>query len=187
MLFRAVRFSAVALERLTEWMRWQAFVNGSRSRSHTRVRIRSLFIDYGFLPGHHADISQRCGPTPLANSDPVADLGALAASACATTLVSLALRIHLTSKTAKLILNNQKLKTYFNVPRWYSIPCDVGAGCSALLAEGTQFIVHDAGFRPMASGAVSIRRLRTHATLPNYKVLITTRVCRLKARTSRTR
>jgi hypothetical protein len=42
-----------------------------------------------------------------------------------------------------------------------------------LLAEGTQFIVHDAGFRPMASGASRTEASHTRY-LPNNRLLMTT-------------
>jgi hypothetical protein len=39
------------LERLTEWMRWQAFVNGSLTITYPRTNSQ-LVIDYGWLAGH---------------------------------------------------------------------------------------------------------------------------------------
>ena len=80
--------------------------------------------------------------------------------------------IHLTSAAAKLILNNAKLKTYFNVPAGQAFRASLEQVAS-LLAEGTQFVVHDAGFRPMASGAARTDA-RTRAICPTNKVIITT-------------
>jgi hypothetical protein len=84
----------------------------------------------------------------------------------------LGLNIHLTSYSAKLILNNQKLKAYFNVPTGTPFRATLEQ-VAQLLAEGTHFIVHDAGFRPMASGADRSEAAHTRY-LPNNVVLITT-------------
>jgi hypothetical protein len=155
------------LERLTEWMRWQAFINGSLLVTYPRTNSQ-LFIDYGFLPGHM--------PRPVTlwtdtvNSDPVADLEAWQLL-MATDAGFLGVRIHLTSRTAKLILNNTKLKSYFNVPPGTPFRATLEQ-VAALLAEGTEFVIHDAGFRPMASGADRAEAAHTRY-LPNNKVLIT--------------
>jgi hypothetical protein len=149
-------------------MRWQAFVNGSLTITYPRTNSQ-IFIDYGFLPGHM--------PQPLTlwsdvvNSDPVADLEGWQLQ-LANDAGFLGTRIHLTSKTAKLILNNQKLKTYFNIPTGTPFRATLEQ-VAQLLAEGTEFVVHDAGFRPMASGADRAEAAHTRY-LPNYKVLLTT-------------
>lgn len=156
------------LERLSEWMRWQAFINGSLTVTYPRTNSQ-LFVDYGWLPGHK--------PTPgtlwtdTTNADPVADLEAWQ-QLLANDSGFLGTKIHLTSATAKLILNNAKIRTYFNVPVGQAFRSSLEQ-IATLLADGTQFIVHDAGFRPMASGA-----LRTEASHTRYladnKVLMTT-------------
>lgn len=156
------------LERLSEWMRWQAFVNGSLTITYPRTNSQ-LFIDYGFLPGHKPTAGVLWSDTT--NADPVADLEAWQQQV-ADDSGFLGLRIHLTSATAKLILNNVKLKTYFNVPAGQPFRATLDQ-VSQLLAEGTQFVVHDAGFRPMASGADRTDAAHTRY-LANGKVLITT-------------
>lgn len=156
------------LERLTEWMRWQAFVNGTLTLTYPRTNSQ-LLIDYGFLAGHK--------PTPATlwsdttNADPVADLEAWQQQ-IADDSGFLGTRIHLTSSTAKLILSNAKLKTYFNVPAGQPFRATLGQ-VAQLLADGTTFVIHDAGFRPMASGAARDEAAHTRY-LPNNKVVLTT-------------
>lgn len=156
------------LERLSEWMRWQVFVNGSLTVTYPRTNSQ-LVIDYGWLAGHK--------PTPATlwsdtvNADPVADLEGWQ-SQVANDSGHLATRIHLTSATAKLVVTNQKLKTYFNVPAGQPFRATLEQ-VAQLLAEGTEFVVHDAGFRPMASGATRTEAAHTRY-LPNKNVILTT-------------
>lgn len=156
------------LERLTEWMRWQAFVNGSLTITYPRTNSQ-LFVDYGFLPGHKPTVGDLW--TDTVNSDPVADLEGWQQK-LADDSGFLGTRIHITSATAKLILNNVKLKSYFNVPAGQAFRASLEQVAS-LLADGTTFVVHDAGFRPMASGADRSDSAHTRY-LPNNKVLVTT-------------
>jgi hypothetical protein len=156
------------LERLTEWMRWQVFVNGALTITYPRTNSQ-IAIDYGFLTGHKPTAGTLW--TDWTNSDPVADLEAWQLKV-ADDSGFLGTRIHLTSKTAKDILNNVKLRTYFNVPVGQAFRATLDQ-VAQLLAEGTTFVVHDAGFRPMASGAARDDASHTRY-LPNGKVLVTT-------------
>ncbi|HEY4672515.1 MAG TPA: major capsid protein, partial [Gemmatimonadaceae bacterium] len=96
------------LERLSEWMRWQCFVNGALTITYPRTNSQ-IAIDYGFLVGHKPTAGVLWSDTT--NSDPVMDLEAWQLKV-ADDSGFLGTRIHLTSATAKLILNNAKLKTY---------------------------------------------------------------------------
>lgn len=156
------------LERLTEWMRWQAFINGSLTVTYPRTNSQ-LFIDYGWLPGHRPVSSTPW--TDLVASNPVTDLEAWQQQ-LADDSGYLGTRIHLTSATAKLILNNQKLRGYFNVDPGVAFRANL-AQVASLLADGTEFVIHDAGWRPMASGAARDEAAHTRY-LPNNKVLLTT-------------
>jgi hypothetical protein len=153
-------------ERLTEWMRWQAFRG---SLTITYPTGSTLVIDYGFPSGHT--------PTPATlwtdttNSDPVADLEAWQQK-LADDSGALGTRIHLTSNTAKLILQNQKLKTYYNVPSGQPFKPTL-QDVANLLAAGTEFIIYDAGFRPMQDAAPRTDASHTRY-LPNPNVLVTT-------------
>lgn len=157
-------------ERLTEWMRWQAFVNGTLTITYPRTNSQ-LVIDYGFLSGHT--------PTPgdlwtdLVNSDPVADLDAWQTK-LAEDSGHVGTQIHLTSQTAKLILRNQNLKSYFNVPVGQPFKPTL-EDVAGLLSQGTTFVLYDAGFRAMQSGSPYQFTDSAHTRyLPHNKVLVTT-------------
>jgi hypothetical protein len=155
------------LERLTEWMRWQVFINGSLTITYPRTNSQ-LLIDYGWLPGHKPTSVTLWSDTT--NSDPVGDIESW------QQLVSddsghIGTQVHLTSACAKNVINNAKLKAYFNVPVGQPFRATLEQVAS-LLAEGTTFVVHDAGFRPMASGASRTDAAHTRY-LPNNKVLVT--------------
>lgn len=156
------------LERLSEWMRWQAFVNGTLTITYPRTNS-NLFIDYGFLSGHKPTPSTLW--TSTGTSDPVADLESWQQKV-ADDSGFLATQIHLTSADAKLIINSVALKGYFNVPSGQAFRATLDQVAS-LLADGTQFVVHDAGYRPMASGAARDDASHTRY-LPLGKVLLTT-------------
>ena len=156
------------LERLSEWMRWQAFVNGSLTITYPRTNSQ-LVIDYGWLPGHKPTAADLW--TDTANSDPVGDLEAWQ-QLIADDSGHLGTVIHLTSAAAKNIINSASIKTFFNVPAGQPFRASLDQVAS-LLAEGTRFVVHDAGFRPMASGAARDEAAHTRY-LPNNKVVVTT-------------
>ena len=156
------------LERLTEWMRWQVFINGALTITYPRTNSQ-LLIDYGWLPGHKPTAVPLWSDTT--NSDPVGNLEAWQQQ-LSDDSGHLGLKIHLTSATAKNVINNVKLKQYFNVPTGQPFRATLEQVAS-LLADGTQFVIHDAGFRPMASGASRTDAAHTRY-LPNNKVLMTT-------------
>lgn len=156
------------LERLTEKMRWDVFTTGALTVTYPRTNSQ-LFIDYGYLPGHKPTTAVPW--TTYATSDPVADLEAMQLK-IAEDSGNLGTRIHLTSVAVQHLLKSASLKTYFNVPdgQPFRASLDMVAG---LLSEGTTFVIHDAGWRPMMSGAARDEAAHTRY-LPNNKVLITT-------------
>jgi hypothetical protein len=156
------------LERLTEWMRWQAFVSGSLTITYPRTNSQ-LVIDYGFLSGHRPTLGTPW--TSVNTSDPVADIEGWQQKV-AEDSGHLGTKIHLTSQTAKLILQSASLKTLFNVPEGQAFRATLDQVAS-LLADGTEFIIHDSGFRPMASGAARDEAAHTRY-LPHNKVVVTT-------------
>ncbi len=159
-------------ERLTEWMRWQAFTTGGLTITYPRTNSQ-LVIDYGFPAGHKPVLAGANQWSDLVNSDPVADIDAWQ-TLLAEDSGHVGVNVHLTSQTAKLILRNQKLKGYFNVPAGQPFKPtleDVGG----LLAQGTQFVLYDAGFRPMTSGSPYTFTDSAHTRyLPHNQVVVTT-------------
>jgi hypothetical protein len=158
------------LERLTEWMRWQAFVNGSLTITYPRTNSQ-LVIDYGWLPGHKPVLTGTALWSDTTNSDPVSDIEGWSQLIAADS-GALGTVVHLTSQQAKNIINNAKIKTYFNVPAGQPFRATLDQ-IASLLPEGVRFVVHDAGFRPMASGASRLESAHTRY-LPTNKVVITT-------------
>src|SRR3954463_3564963 len=154
-------------ERLTEWMRWQAFAGPLTIEYQQRDPV--LVIDYPMPTGHHpvATVSW----TDLVNSDPVNDLKAWMQTA-STDAGSPARLVHITDEDAELIVNNQKLRTYFQVdPGQPFMPTleDV----LRLLPQNTQFIPVNHAYRDESVGAS--RRPQDHTRyLPLGKVLVTT-------------
>lgn len=156
-------------ERLTEWMRWQAFITGGLTITYPRTESQ-LVIDYGFLIGHKPEPADLW--TDLAESDPVNDLDSWQ-TLLAEDSGHLGLKIHLTSKTAKLILRNENLKGYFNIPAGQPFKPTL-EDVAGLLAQGTQFVLVDTGFRPMQSGAPYVHTDSSHTRyLPHNRVVMT--------------
>lgn len=157
-------------ERLTEWMRWQAFVTGGLTVTYPRTNSQ-LVIDYGFLAGHKPEPADLW--TDLSLSDPINDIDSWQ-TLLAEDSGNIGLKIHLTSQTAKLILRNENLKGYFNVPSGQPFKPTL-ADVAGLLAEGTEFITVDSGFRAMASGSPYVHTDSSHTRyLPHNRVVVTT-------------
>ena len=158
------------LERLSEWMRWQAFVNGTLTVTYPRTNSQ-LVIDYGWLSGHQVPLAGVNLWSAPATSNPVADLEGMQQK-IADDSGHLGTVIHLTSTAATQILTSASIKAFFNVPAGQAFRASLEQVAS-LLAEGTRFVVHDSGFRPMASGASRLESAHTRY-LPNNKVVVTT-------------
>ena len=105
------------------------------------------------------------------NSNPVGDIEAWQ-QLMADDSGHLGTVVHLTSQQAKNIINNVKLRDFFSVPAGAAFRATLEQVAS-LLAEGTRFVIHDAGFRPMMSGAPRDEAAHTRY-LPNNKVILTT-------------
>jgi hypothetical protein len=154
-------------ERLTEWMRWQAFAG--QLTIEYQQRDTALVIDYPLPTGHKPTAA--IAWTNLATADPVNDLKTWMQTA-STDAGAPARRVHLNDEDTELIVNNAKLRTYFNVdPGQPFMPTleDV----LKLLPVGTTFVPVNEGYRAEAVGAS--KALADHTRyLPVGKVLITT-------------
>lgn len=154
-------------ERLTEWMRWQAF-SGQLTIEYQQ-RDTALVIDYPMPAGHHPDASVPW--TDTVNSDPVNDMRTWSTQVAVSSGTP-GLRWHMPSETLELVLNNQKLRDYFNVaPGQPFLPSleDV----LRLLRPGTTITTFDTAYRDESVGAS--RRPEDHTRfLPLENVLLTT-------------
>lgn len=154
-------------ERLTEWMRWQAFAG--QLTIEYQQRDSALVIDYPLPVGHKPTTA--IAWTNLSTSDPVNDLKTWMQTA-STDAGAPARRVHISDEDAELIVNNAKLRTYFNVdPGQPFMPTleDV----LKLLPVGTQFIPVNEAYRTESVGASRARADHTRY-LPVGKILITT-------------
>lgn len=154
-------------ERLTEWMRWQAF-SGQLTIEYQQ-RDTALVIDYP-LPSGHKPVAA-IPWTDTVNSDPINDLRTWQTQV-ATSSGYAGLRIHLSSEDLELVLNNQKLRGYFNVAAGQPFLPTVD-DVIRLLRPGTQIITFDTAYRAESVGAS--RRPEDHTRfLPLGNVLMTT-------------
>jgi hypothetical protein len=152
-------------ERLTEWMRWQAF---SGVLQVTYPDSPAQVIDYGFLSGHKPTAGSLW--TDFTNSDPVADLTTwselIGADSGYPGLVA-----HMTSKTWQNVVKNLKVKALLTGnDRSLLIP-NVG-DFQALLPEGFSVVLYDGGYRDVGASGFGEAALTRY--LPHNKVLLTT-------------
>src|SRR4051795_1796891 len=154
-------------ERLTEWMRWQAF--SGQITIEYQLRDTALVIDSPFAAGHKPTTA--IAWTNLATADPVNDLKVWLKQV-STDAGSPGRIVHISDEDIELLLTNQKLPAYFNVePGQPFMPTldDVGK----LLPPGTVFVPINHGYRAESVGAS--KRPQDHTRfLPVGKILITT-------------
>jgi len=140
-------------ERLTEWMRWQAFQG---SLTITYPTGSQLFIDYG-LPATHKPTASVLW-SDVANADPVADIQTWSELMAASSGFY-GDRIHMNSKTWDYLIRNTKIK---NMVNFYapSAPT-VNRPTKALILElftsfatGVDIVIYDNGYR--AEGVIGL-------------------------------
>jgi hypothetical protein len=134
-------------ERLTEWMRWQAF-SGELTIEY-QERETALVIEYPLPAGHQPSASTPWSDTT--NSDPIVDLRAWQ-SVVATDAGTPGLRIHMADEDIENLLANENLRGYFNV--------DVGQpflpsleDVQRLLRPGTEIVSFNTAYRDSSVGA----------------------------------
>jgi hypothetical protein len=158
-------------DRLSEWMRWQAFQG---SLTVTYPTGSSLYIDYGLPAGHKPTAGTLW--TDTTNSDPIADISTWS-NLLADDSGFYAKHAHMTSKTYNLLINNTKIKNQIN---FYA------SGANSVLrprredllnlftsfAQDIDIVVYDNGYRDV--GATGYGRTSVTRYLPDYYVLLTT-------------
>ena len=154
-------------ERLSEWMRWQAF-SGQLTIEY-QLRDTALTIDYPLA----ANATPTAGVpwTDLTNADPVNDLKTWLKTV-STNAGSPGRRVHLSDEDAELIVSNQKLRTYFNVPVGQPFMPNM-EDVLRLLPPGTTFVPVNEGWRDGSVGA-SLDPADHTRYLPLHDILITT-------------
>lgn len=154
-------------ERLTEWMRWQAF-SGQLTIEYQQ-RDTALVIDYPLPAGNRPEALVPW--TDTTNSDPINDLTTWmqTGSTAAGSPVRL---VHISDEDKMLMLANLKLRTYFNIPVGQPfIPTE--DDLIKLLPPGTRFIPTNHAYREESVGAS--RRVEDHTRyLPVGSILLTT-------------
>jgi hypothetical protein len=150
-------------ERLTEWMRWQAFKG---TLVVTYPDGGTITVDYGFAGAQLPTAATAW--TDVVNSDPIEDLYAWS-QVGADAVGEYYSRIHLNSQTWRYLTRNQKIRSYLSaLGRQVMLPTE--SDMQQLMRQGTgNFEIIDAGYLP--SGATN-RRLTKF--LPDNRLLITT-------------
>jgi Phage major capsid protein E len=150
-------------DRLTEWMRWQAFKN------HLIISYPdggSISIDYGIPPNHFPTAA-----TPWTNTvtaDPVEDLYTWSAIGADEAGAYYSI-VHLNNQTWRLIVRNENIRDYLSA-LGRSIMLPTRADLQQLMREGTSnFEIIDAGY---LSDNATTRQLNKF--LPDNRVLLTT-------------
>lgn len=154
-------------ERLTEWMRWQAFQG---SLTITYPSGQEIFIDYGLPTGHKPTVTTLW--SDISNADPIADMRNFANTIAATSGYY-GVNFHMSSDTYDYIVQNAKVKALLTATnRSMLIPTQDDV--LTLLRDGTRIVLYDNGFRDETVG--SSRGLPNSLTrfLPKGKVLVTT-------------
>jgi hypothetical protein len=154
-------------ERLTEWMRWQAFQG---SLTITYPSGAELFINYGLPATHKPTVSTLWSTTTTA--DPIADMRSFANTIAASSGYY-GLKFHMSSDTYDLIVRNDKVKNLLTATN-RSMLIPTKSDILTLLRDGTEIVLYDNGYRD--TGVGSSRGVPDSLTrfLPLGKVLVTT-------------
>jgi len=154
-------------ERLTEWMRWQAFQG---SLTITYPSGSSLYIDYGLPAGHKPVVGTLW--SSVSTADPITDIRAWSDQIAADSGYY-GLRLHMSSETYDYLVRNATVKSYLTATN-RSMLIPTKQDILSLLRDGTDIVIYDNGFRDESVG--SARGVPNSLTrfLPAGKVLMTT-------------
>ena len=161
------RILALRNERLTEWMRWQAF---SGQLTIVYPSGAELFIDYGLPSGHKPTVSTLW--SNVERADPIADIRAWS-DKIAEDAGYYGVRLHMSSETFDYLVRNENVKSYLTATN-RSMLIPTKEDILTLLRDGTDIVIYDNGFRDDDVG--SNRGVPNSLTrfLPVGKVLMTT-------------
>jgi hypothetical protein len=154
-------------ERLTEWMRWNAFFG--QLTIEYQQRDTALVIDYPLPSGHQPSAGVAWNLT--ATSDPIQDLRTWQTQV-STSSGAAGIRIHIPSEDIELMLASESLAGYFNVPDGQPFLPTID-DVVRLLKPGTQFVPTDHAYREEAVGASKAPEDHERF-LPEGKLLMTT-------------
>lgn len=154
-------------ERLTEWMRWQAFQGGL---TITYPSGSTLVIDYGLPSGHKPTVSTLW--SSVSSADPISDIRSWS-NQIGTSSGYFGIRLHMSSTTYDYLVRNANVKSYLTATN-RSMLIPTKNDILTLLRDGTDIVIYDNGYRDESAG--SSRGVPDSLTrfLPNGKVLMTT-------------
>lgn len=154
-------------ERLTEWMRWQAFTG---ELTLTYPTGSQAYINYGFTSAQKPTVSTAW--SNVSSADPITDM-----RSWSTTIASLSgyygVRYHMSSDTFDYIVRNTNVRNLLTATdRALLVPTK--ADILSLLRDGTDIVIYDNGYRDDTVG--TSRGVPDSLTrfLPLGKVLVTT-------------
>lgn len=161
-------------ERLTEKMRWEAFLNGIVNITYPSGQGQTL--DYGYASTHKVTASTLWSDTT--NADPIEDIRTWA-NVLGADSGYYGLHLHMSSETYDYLVRNATVKGYLTATdRSMLIP--TYEDIQTLLRDGTDITIYDNGYRAESvvttANSLSSRGLPNSLTrfLPEGKVLITT-------------
>lgn len=163
------RILAMRNERLTEWMRWKAFLDGGLTISYEKGAT-DLYIDFGYTATHKVTAGTLWSDTT--NADPVADMRSWS-NVLAADSGYYGVKFHMSSDTYDYLVRNTKIRAYLTATnRSMLIPTQ--SDILTLLREGSSIVLYDNGYR--AEGVGTARGIPDSLTrfLPKGKVLVTT-------------
>lgn len=154
-------------ERLTEWMRWQAFSGGMTVTYPTGSQA---YISYNLPTGHTPTVGTAW--STVASADPISDMRSWA-NTIATDSGHYGVRFHMSSTTFDYIIRNTSVRSLLTATnRAMLVPTK--QDILSLLRDGTDIVLYDDGYRGESVG--SSRGVPDSLTrfIPHGKVLVTT-------------
>lgn len=161
-------------ERLTEYLRWQALLNGTVNITYPSGA--SQVLDYGYSSTHKVTAGTLWSDTT--NSDPISDIRTWS-NVLGADSGYYGLHLHMASETYDYLVKNTKIRNYLTATdRSMLIP--TYEDIQTLLRDGTDITIYDNGYRAESvvttANSLGSRGIPSSLTrfLPVGKVLLTT-------------